>query len=139
MPHHGMTPHISGSSLSAQTRYAAGTREILECWFGGKPIRDEYLIVDGGKLAGTGAHSYSDGNATKGSDEAAELFIRAVAPEAALGKRRTAEQVVVTALSGLDRKRSLVVDGLMISLLSHGPRLNPRLFAARCAGQAVRP
>jgi formate dehydrogenase len=33
MPHHGMTPHISGSSLSAQARYAAGTREILECWF----------------------------------------------------------------------------------------------------------
>ncbi len=31
MPHHGMTPHISGTSLSAQTRYAAGTREILEC------------------------------------------------------------------------------------------------------------
>ena len=29
MPHHGMTPHISGTSLSAQTRYAAGTREIL--------------------------------------------------------------------------------------------------------------
>src|SRR5882724_2713633 len=35
MPHHGMTPHISGSSLSAQARYAAGTREILECWFEG--------------------------------------------------------------------------------------------------------
>ena len=59
MPHHGMTPHISGSSLSAQTRYAAGTREILECWFAGRPIRQEYLIVDGGALAGTGAHSYS--------------------------------------------------------------------------------
>jgi formate dehydrogenase len=59
MPHHGMTPHISGSSLSAQTRYAAGTREILEAYFAGTPIRDEYLIVDGGKLAGTGAHSYS--------------------------------------------------------------------------------
>jgi formate dehydrogenase len=59
MPHHGMTPHISGSSLSAQARYAAGTREILECWFNDRPIRDEYLIVDGGKLAGTGAHSYS--------------------------------------------------------------------------------
>jgi len=59
MPHHGMTPHISGSSLSAQTRYAAGTREILESYFEGTPIRDEYLIVDGGKLAGTGAHSYS--------------------------------------------------------------------------------
>ena len=59
MPHHGMTPHISGSSLSAQTRYAAGTREILESWLAGTPIRDEYLIVDGGQLAGAGAHSYS--------------------------------------------------------------------------------
>ena len=59
MPHHGMTPHISGTSLSAQTRYAAGTREILESWFAKRPIREEYLIVDGGKLAGTGAQSYS--------------------------------------------------------------------------------
>jgi formate dehydrogenase len=59
MPHHGMTPHISGSSLSAQTRYAAGTREILESWLDDRPIRDEYLIVEGGKLAGAGAHSYS--------------------------------------------------------------------------------
>jgi formate dehydrogenase len=67
MPHHGMTPHISGSSLSAQARYAAGTREILECWFADRPIRDEYLIVDKGHLAGTGAHSYSPGDATKGA------------------------------------------------------------------------
>lgn len=59
MPNHGMTPHISGSTLSAQTRYAAGTREILECYFNGKPIRDEYLIVDGGALAGVGARSYT--------------------------------------------------------------------------------
>jgi formate dehydrogenase len=59
MPHHGMTPHISGSSLSAQARYAAGTREILECYFDKRPIREEYLVVDGGKLAGVGAHSYS--------------------------------------------------------------------------------
>ena len=61
MPHHGMTPHTSGSTISAQARYAAGTREILECWFERRPIREEYLIVDGGKLAGTGAHSYSVG------------------------------------------------------------------------------
>jgi formate dehydrogenase len=59
MPHHGMTPHTSGTTLSAQARYAAGTREILECWFDKKPIREDYLIVDGGKLAGAGAHSYS--------------------------------------------------------------------------------
>ncbi len=70
MPHHGMTPHTSGSSLSAQARYAAGTREILECHFAGRPIRDEYLIVQGGALAGAGAHSYSEGDATGGSEEA---------------------------------------------------------------------
>jgi formate dehydrogenase len=73
MPHHGMTPHTSGTSLSAQARYAAGTREILECWFEATPIRDEYLIVDGGRLAGAGAHSYSEGDATGGSEEAAKF------------------------------------------------------------------
>jgi len=71
MPHHGMTPHVSGTTLSAQARYAAGVREILECWFDGRPIRDSYLIVDGGRLAGTGAHSYSPGDATTGSEDAA--------------------------------------------------------------------
>jgi formate dehydrogenase len=58
MPHHGMTPHMSGSSLPAQARYAAGTREILESFFAGRDIRPEYLIVQGGAYAGTGAHSY---------------------------------------------------------------------------------
>ncbi|MGQ3888951.1 NAD-dependent formate dehydrogenase [Legionella sp. CNM-1927-20] len=66
MPNHGMTPHISGTSLSAQTRYAAGTREILECWFAGRPIRNDYLVVNGGKLAGIGAHSYTTGKVTVG-------------------------------------------------------------------------
>jgi formate dehydrogenase len=73
MPHHGMTPHVSGSSLSAQARYAAGAREILECHLDGRPIREEYLIVDGGRLAGAGAHAYSEGNATGGSEEAARF------------------------------------------------------------------
>jgi formate dehydrogenase len=73
MPHHGMTPHVSGTSLSAQARYAAGTREILECWFEGRPIRDDYLIVDGGRLAGGGAHSYSAGKATTGSEDAVQF------------------------------------------------------------------
>ncbi len=73
MPNHGMTPHTSGTSLSAQARYAAGVREILECWFDERPIREEYLIVDGGRLAGAGAHSYSPGDATGGSGEAARF------------------------------------------------------------------
>ena len=58
MPHQGMTPHIAGTSLPAQARYAAGVREILECFFNGRAIRDEYLILKEGKLVGTGAHSY---------------------------------------------------------------------------------
>jgi formate dehydrogenase len=69
MPHHGMTPHVSGSSLPAQARYAAGTREILECWFENRPIRQEYLIVEGGQLAGAGAHSYGMGDATRGAED----------------------------------------------------------------------
>jgi formate dehydrogenase len=73
MPHHGMTPHISGSSLAAQARYAAGTKEILECFFDDRPIREQYLIVDGGELAGAGAHAYSAGDATGGSEEAARF------------------------------------------------------------------
>ena len=75
MPHNGMTPHTSGTSLSAQARYAAGVREILECWFDERPIREEYLIVDAGKLAGAGAHSYSAGDATRGSEEAARFRV----------------------------------------------------------------
>jgi len=73
MKHHGMTPHISGTTLSAQARYAAGVREILECHFEQRPIRNEYLIVQDGKLAGAGAHAYSKGNATGGSEEAAKF------------------------------------------------------------------
>ena len=72
MPSHGMTPHTSGTSLSAQARYADGVREILECFFDKEQIRDQYLIVKDGQLAGMGAHSYSKGSATSGSEEAAK-------------------------------------------------------------------
>tara|TARA_Y100001934_G_scaffold185086_1_gene218628 strand:- start:55 stop:1251 length:1197 start_codon:yes stop_codon:yes gene_type:complete len=70
MANNGMTPHTSGTSLSAQARYAAGTREILECFFDKTNIRDQYLIVKDGELAGMGAHSYSKGTSTGGSEEA---------------------------------------------------------------------
>ena len=72
MPNHGMTPHTSGTSLTAQARYADGVREILECFFDGTEIRNQYLIVKDGQLAGMGAHSYSKGSATSGSEEAAK-------------------------------------------------------------------
>merc|ERR1712167_338734 len=50
MAHHMMTPHISGTSLPAQARYCAGVREVLECFFEGKEIRNQYLIVKDGQL-----------------------------------------------------------------------------------------
>jgi formate dehydrogenase len=59
--------------LSAQTRYADGVREILECFFDGEEIRNQYLIVQDGDLAGMGAHSYTKGTATDGSEEAANF------------------------------------------------------------------
>jgi formate dehydrogenase len=57
-PPAGMPEHLAGATLSAQARYAAGTREVLECWFGGVPIRGDYLILDRGTLTGVGARSY---------------------------------------------------------------------------------
>jgi DNA-binding Lrp family transcriptional regulator len=39
-----------------QPTLSAGIKQLE-----GRPIREEYLIVDRGRLAGTGAHSYSVG------------------------------------------------------------------------------
>jgi formate dehydrogenase len=64
MPRHAMTPHYSGTTLSAQARYAAGVKEILTNYFDGTPYRKEYLIVDQGKLA---SPAYQLGNTTGGS------------------------------------------------------------------------
>ena len=72
MPHHGMTPHISGTS-SRPRRATRRGRARSSSAGSGRPIREEYLIVDGGKLAGAGAHSYSAGDATGGSEEAARF------------------------------------------------------------------
>jgi formate dehydrogenase len=85
MPHNAMTPHMSGTTLSAQARsrcaalhavwlaadissgrlrlhtqarYAAATQDILHRFLHGKPIPDEYIIVRDGQLAGVGAQSY---------------------------------------------------------------------------------
>jgi formate dehydrogenase len=59
MPYNAMVPHISGTSLSAQARYCAGTREILEDFLEGRPYRKEYLIAHKGRLAGAGAYAYT--------------------------------------------------------------------------------
>ncbi|QSS50372.1 NAD-dependent formate dehydrogenase AciA/Fdh [Histoplasma capsulatum var. duboisii H88] len=47
-----MVPHMSGSSIDAQVRYAAGTKAILESYFSGKyDYRPEDLIVHAGDYA----------------------------------------------------------------------------------------
>jgi formate dehydrogenase len=56
--HQGQTnQRPAGLRFSARARYAIGTHEVLECWLDGRPIRDEHLMVEGGKPAGTGARS----------------------------------------------------------------------------------
>jgi formate dehydrogenase len=63
----GTAAHVAGATLSAQARYASGTREVLECWFDGTPIRPDYLIVDRGNPTVTGARLYGLGRATRGA------------------------------------------------------------------------
>ncbi|KAK6004276.1 hypothetical protein QM012_009126 [Aureobasidium pullulans] len=47
-----MVPHMSGTSIDAQKRYAAGTKAILESYFSGRhDYRPEDLIVQGGDYA----------------------------------------------------------------------------------------
>jgi formate dehydrogenase len=50
MPNHAMTPHVSGTTLEAQRRYAAGVRESLESFIHGRPMRDDYVMVADGEI-----------------------------------------------------------------------------------------
>eukprot|EP00798_Chlamydomonas_sp_ICE-L_P020292 gene20292-27049_t len=65
MPHHAMTPHYSGTTLSAQARYAAMTKQILENFFEGKPQDPANLICENGAMA---SKAYTSGNATTGAN-----------------------------------------------------------------------
>ncbi|GAA5824358.1 hypothetical protein JCM11251_000388 [Rhodosporidiobolus azoricus] len=47
----GMVPHMSGTSLDAQQRYAKGALTILENWLDGKPQNPPDLIVENGEYA----------------------------------------------------------------------------------------
>ena len=51
MPNHAMTPHVSGTTLEAQSRYANGVRECLAALIAGEPIDRDYIIVDGGRVS----------------------------------------------------------------------------------------
>ena len=50
MPRHAMTPHVAGTTLEAQRRYAAGVRDSLMSFLEGEPIRDDYVMVSDGEI-----------------------------------------------------------------------------------------
>lgn len=58
MPSHAMTPHVSGTSLEAQRRYAEGVRDCLERHFEGRALDRDYLIVDAGRVTSP-SYSYA--------------------------------------------------------------------------------
>lgn len=61
MPNHMLTPHVSGTTLDAQRRYAADTRVCLEAWLADRPIEQDHLIVaDGEIVGGAYAAAYAD-------------------------------------------------------------------------------
>ena len=45
-----MTPHVSGTTLEAQKRYAAGVRDSLMSFLEGEPIRDDFVMVSDGEI-----------------------------------------------------------------------------------------
>jgi len=51
MPNQAMTPHISGTTIDAQLRYAAGTKDMLDRYFKGEDFPAENYIVKEGELA----------------------------------------------------------------------------------------
>jgi len=58
MPHHAMTPHVSGTTLEAQRRYAEGIRDCLERFFDERPLDRDFLIAEGGKIVSP-SYSYA--------------------------------------------------------------------------------
>ncbi|KAI4387751.1 hypothetical protein MLD38_000157 [Melastoma candidum] len=51
MPNQAMTPHISGTTIDAQLRYAAGTKDMLDRFFKGEEFPPQNYIVKEGELA----------------------------------------------------------------------------------------
>jgi hypothetical protein len=46
-----MVPHMSGTTLDAQYRYATGAQEILRRWFAGEKQEPTNLIVENGEVS----------------------------------------------------------------------------------------
>ncbi|KAK3033580.1 hypothetical protein RJ639_032428 [Escallonia herrerae] len=51
MPNQAMTPHISGTTIDGQIRYAAGTKDMLDRYFKGEDFPAQNYIVKEGEIA----------------------------------------------------------------------------------------
>ncbi|KAG6474651.1 hypothetical protein ZIOFF_068589 [Zingiber officinale] len=51
MPNHAMTPHVSGTTINSQLRYADGVKDTLDKYFKGEEFPAQNYIVKEGKLA----------------------------------------------------------------------------------------
>jgi formate dehydrogenase len=58
MPNHAMVPHYSGTTLEAQARYSNGIRDCLSRFLENRPLEQQYLIVDDGKVV-SASYSYA--------------------------------------------------------------------------------
>jgi formate dehydrogenase len=58
MPNHALTIHVSGTTLEAQARYAAGIQDCLARFLAHRPLERDYLIVEGGKVVSP-SYSYA--------------------------------------------------------------------------------
>lgn len=45
MPDHALTPHVSGTSLEAQQRYAAGIQDCVHRFLRSEPLNDDYVVA----------------------------------------------------------------------------------------------
>lgn len=45
MPGHAMTPHVSGTSLEAQQRYAAGIQDTVRRFLNAQPLQEDYVVA----------------------------------------------------------------------------------------------
>ncbi|KAI0259606.1 hypothetical protein BC834DRAFT_974158 [Gloeopeniophorella convolvens] len=102
----GMTPHYSGTTLDAQTRYAEGTRQILENFFEGKAQDPGNVIVGTGKYETT---SYVDRAAIHSLPDIAlleifDVFRRIQSSNFQLGERKPWYRLVPAHVCGRWRR-----------------------------------
>jgi formate dehydrogenase len=56
MPRHALTPHVSGTTLEAQARYAAGVRDAIRRFIAGEEMVKDTVIVQDGEIV-SGAYA----------------------------------------------------------------------------------